>query len=107
MDACHVFRHDTCPFEHLGADIYQEGIAGPSTENFDTFGGVVHHKKRHGCAGPDGSGAKVLGFESKTVSGAFEAANRLQEGGDACGGDFDFSPGVVIPEGANGCVGGR
>jgi hypothetical protein len=39
----HVGRHVVCPFHHLGTDVHEERIRGPSSEEHNLIHRVVGH----------------------------------------------------------------
>jgi hypothetical protein len=69
----HFFAHIIGPLKDLWADVHQEGVRRPTTENHDFCGRDVLKEEGHSGPGPDGSISEFVGVETE---GGFAAARR-------------------------------
>ena len=65
IEGYHIVGHVVCPFQHLGADVDEEGVGTPASQDHDFGGRVVFEEKGHRCPGANGAVADFRSFESK------------------------------------------
>jgi hypothetical protein len=79
VESDHIHGHGVGPFEDLWTNVYKEGIGGPSAEDHDLRGAVVHKEERHGGARTDRSVPDLVRVEAKDLLPAIERASVAQE----------------------------
>jgi hypothetical protein len=75
----HVPRHVVGPFEHLGSNVDQECIRGPTSEDHNFCWGVVHQKKQHSRARFDGSVSDLVWVKAKQFESPEQEAGVLEQ----------------------------